>query len=122
MKIQQVEEPEPQVRRNHDAETCFGHYSLPKLVQGTHNLNAWSDEVTKSYNAEAMHENEKEGAANNATAVYNNTQMEIAQEAYAALEKLQGAVAAAVPYNITRKGPEAALESATIEYILPGPT
>ena len=49
-----------------------------------------------------MYENETEGAANNATATYNNTLMEVAQEAYAALEKLQGAAAAAVPNNITQ--------------------
>ena len=49
-----------------------------------------------------MYENETEGAATTATATYNNTLMEVAQEAYAALEKLQGAAAAAVPNNITQ--------------------
>ena len=48
-----------------------------------------------------MNENETEGAATNATATYNNTLMEVAREAYTALEKLQGAAAAAaVPNNI----------------------
>ena len=41
-----------------------------------------------------MYENEKEGAATTATAAYNITQMEVAQESN---ENLQGAAAAAVP-------------------------
>ena len=47
-----------------------------------------------------MDERETEGAADNATAAYNTTLMEVARDAYTALEKLQGAAAAAaVPNN-----------------------